>query len=307
MITAPAIFAMPAADYHADPCPNPSLSAGIAHTLLDRSPAHAKAACPRINGEENDAEDPTPEMDMGTALHAAILESRDIVAICDFPDWRKKEAQDARKLAREMGKVPMLAHRWAGAQYCIEAVKAQLEAHAAAPLLTLDGAAEQSMFWTEQTAAGPIWCRSRPDWINSDRRVLADLKCTGASAEPGAWGRRIYPEGMALRAAHYLRGARALGLPAERYLFVVVETAAPYGVSVIECAPDLLALGEQQAAAAREMWARCLRDDRWPAYPTSICAVEAPTWAHYREEERSMRAAQAGVLVDSRVVLGIGR
>lgn len=304
-ITEPDIFVMPADVYHGDPAPTPSLSAGLAHTLIDRSPAHAKAASVRLSGDEQEGGDPTSEMDMGTALHAAILENRDIVAICEFPDWRTKAAQEARKHAREMGKVPMLAHRWAGAQHAIQAIKMQLEAHTAAPLLTAkDGKPEQSMFWTESTSAGTIWCRSRVDWLSNDGRILCDLKCTGASAEPGAWGKRMWPEGMALRAAHYLRGARALGLPVERYLFVVCETDAPYGVSVIECSPELLAMGEEQAAEARETWARCLRDDDWPAYPLRVATVDAPSWASYAHEERKMRR---GVEVDSRVVLGIAR
>lgn len=317
MITEPDIFTISADAYHSDLAPTPSLSAGLAHLLIDRSPAHAKAASRRLSRdavEDGDDDAPeadakaTAEMEMGTALHAAILENRNIVAICEAPDWRTKAAQEARQHARAMGKIPMLAHRWAAAQPCIAAVKAQLAKHEAAPLLTAEhGDAEQSMFWTENTANGPIWCRARPDWISKDGRVLANLKCTGASAEPGAWGRRLYPEGHALGAAHYLRGARALGLPAERYLFCVVETKAPYSVSVIECAPDLLALGEQQAAEAREIWAHCLSTNHWPAYPTQICAVEAPAWAHYREAEREMRAGPPGVYVDSRVALGIAR
>jgi hypothetical protein len=38
-----------AVDYHADPCPEPSLSAHIAALLCARSPRHAWAAHPKLN------------------------------------------------------------------------------------------------------------------------------------------------------------------------------------------------------------------------------------------------------------------
>ena len=40
------IFTIPAADYHADPCEVPSLSASIASLLVNRSPFHAWSAIP---------------------------------------------------------------------------------------------------------------------------------------------------------------------------------------------------------------------------------------------------------------------
>nr|WP_246523726.1 PD-(D/E)XK nuclease-like domain-containing protein [Neoroseomonas eburnea] len=281
---------MPAARYHADPVAQLSLSASIAHILLSQSPAHARWAHPRLNPSWQDSE-PTTQQDEGTALHAAILENRGVVALCDFPDWRKKEAQEARRLARETGKVPILAHRWAEIEGTAAAVRAALRGHEVGDVLA-SGVAERVMVWREDTAAGPVWCRSRVDWLRATTAPIGyvwDLKTVGGSAEPGAWGKKLTSDGYALQAAFYLRGARALGLEPSGFRFIVVERDAPHGVSVCECAPDLMHFAEQQARAALELWGQCIHSGEWPSYPPRVAAVEAPSWAMMQWEERALR------------------
>ena len=51
------IHDIPPREYHADPCPAPSLSRSIAKLLVERSPAHAYAAHPRLGGPRNRAID----------------------------------------------------------------------------------------------------------------------------------------------------------------------------------------------------------------------------------------------------------
>lgn len=290
----PGLHNIPAAEYHADPCPEPSLSASIANVLLAQSPAHARWSHPRLNPEHEETE-PTTEMDVGTALHAAILENRSVVAVCDFDDWRKKEAQEARRMAREAGQVPILAKRWEVVQRVAEAARANLAAHEIGDVFGQPGFPERVMVWREDTAAGPVWCRSRVDWmpgaltpLDGGQHII-DLKTTGGSAEPGAWGKKLSNDGYAMQAAFYLRGARALGLRPAGFRFVVVEQDPPFGLSVCECAPDLTHFAEQQVKAALELWGQCLHGDRWPSYPPHVAHVEAPAWAMQTWEERALR------------------
>src|SRR5215831_5713580 len=49
MSVTPGVYAMPAAQYHADPCPTPSLSASIIKLICLDSPAHAWTAHPKLN------------------------------------------------------------------------------------------------------------------------------------------------------------------------------------------------------------------------------------------------------------------
>lgn len=48
-VTIGEIIRLPSAEYHADPAPEPSLSATLAKLLISRSPRHAWMASPRLN------------------------------------------------------------------------------------------------------------------------------------------------------------------------------------------------------------------------------------------------------------------
>ena len=50
-VACPGVYQLDALAYHADPCPVPSLSAGVAHTLLTQSPLHAKYCHPRLTAQ----------------------------------------------------------------------------------------------------------------------------------------------------------------------------------------------------------------------------------------------------------------
>ena len=294
-ITTPGFYAMPAAQYHADCCDKPSLSASVANVLLAQSPAHARHIHPRLNPALLPSV-PTPEMDEGSALHALILERQSIVAVCDFEDWRSKDAKSARQLARGTGKVPILRRRWDVLQSVAGAVRDALAAHEVGDVFAAPGFAEQVMCWREETPSGPIWCRSRVDWLPGQTKPLDggahiyDLKTVGGSAEPGAWGRKLSSDGYGLQAAFYLRGARALGTKPSGFRFVVVERDPPHGLSVVECAPDLMHFAEMQAQAAINLFAHHLYSGEWPAYPPLVASVEALPWMTAQWEERSLRA-----------------
>jgi hypothetical protein len=130
----PGIYTMPMADYLADPCPAPSLSGGLAHTLLTRSPLHAWHAHPRLNPNYQPS-DATPEQDEGTALHAAMLENVDLVEVMDFLDFRTKAAREAREAARQAGRIPIKRDRWEAIRGVGEAVREQLRNHECADIL----------------------------------------------------------------------------------------------------------------------------------------------------------------------------
>jgi hypothetical protein len=80
--------------YHADPCPEPSLSASLALRARDVDAGTRSALHPRLNpaAVAHQAE----HFDIGTVAHAAFLEGRDVVAILEFDDFRTKDARAAR-------------------------------------------------------------------------------------------------------------------------------------------------------------------------------------------------------------------
>ena len=100
------LCAMSAAEYHADPCPEPSLSSSIARLILSHSPLHAWTEHPRLNPNYKPEE--STKFDRGSAAHALLLEGEDRMAVIPFKDYRKDAAQEARDNARLAGKFPVL-------------------------------------------------------------------------------------------------------------------------------------------------------------------------------------------------------
>ena len=286
MIEAPGIYTIPMADYLRDPAPAPSLSGGMAHTLLTRSPLHAWTEHPRLNQRWEPSE-LTAEQEEGTALHALILESEDLIVPVDAENWRTKAAQEQRAAIRATGKIPLLAERATLLGAVADEVRDQLRHHHDAADCLTAGKPEQTMIWRD----GDVWVRNRVDWMDDDPRGwLTDLKTVATSAEPGAFGRKLVDSGYAVSAALYLMGARALGRKPAGYRWLVVERDPPHAISVVTMAPDLMDLAERQAMRALEIWRECMARDEWPAYPPRTAHIEAPAWALMRWEESEDRA-----------------
>lgn len=272
------VHTMTAADYHADQVADePSLSASIAHTLISGSPAHARAAHPKLNPHL--VRDEAERYDIGTAAHRIILEGHaDNIQIVYADDWRTNAAKELRDEARSNGQLPLLEKVWDEVSAMTEAALWQLAGHEAQPPLFTDGKPEQSLVWDE----GGVTCRARLDWLRDDHTAIDDLKTTSRSANPEAFSRHLFGIGSDVQAAFYLRGLEALtGVDAE-FRFVVVETAAPYALSVVSLGPAVMALANAKVDWAIRKWRECLAADNWPAYPNSVCWAELPAWEEAR-------------------------
>jgi hypothetical protein len=260
--------------YHADAvAEQPSLSASIAHRICSQSPAHARAAHPRLNPslirEESD------RFDLGNVAHAILLEGQAAVEVIDAPDWRTKDARERRDAARAVGKVPLLAHVLVEVDAMVAAVAEQLANHAAQPPLFTDGKAEQTLIWEEP---GGVVCRARLDWLRDDRATIDDLKTTSRSASPEAYSRNLFGVGGDVQAAFYARGVQELTGETPEFRWATVETSAPYALAVIAPGPDVLALGHSKVEHAIRVWRECLATDIWPGYPQQICWANAPDY-----------------------------
>lgn len=286
------IHDIPALQYHSDPCPEPSLSSGIARILLSQSPRHAWHAHPRLN-PDYEADDST-DFDIGQAAHQMMLrDSSKVIRVIDADDWRTKAAKEARAEAIAAGMLPLLREQAMRTAAMVRAVDHQLIGHEAEGAFT-NGKPEQTLIWQDE---GGIWCRARLDWLPGERRsplLLYDFK-TSYSANPDVWTRTLYNDDGDVQAAFYARGLEAvLGITDVRFRFVVVETAPPHCMSVIELEPSAVALARDRMGYAMRTWRECLRANKWPGYPTRVCHVETPQFVSYRWAERIEREKISG-------------
>jgi hypothetical protein len=275
MIDQPGIYAIPAAEYHADPCVEPSLSSSIAKMLCFDSALHAQHDHPRLNPQavHEDAE----HFDIGTAAHALLLEGGGNIEPIDFPDWRTKAAKEQRDAARAAGKTPLLAHVCQDVIAMVGALRAQLDRHTdGGDLMFTSGEAELTLIWIDEGT----WCRARTDWLRSEPFAIDDYKTTSASANPDTWTRTMFAAGFDLQAAWYLRGLRAL--TGERlddpatFRFCVQETFAPYAASVIALNPDAMILAEKKCLYALEKWREARATNDWRGYARRTAFATLP-------------------------------
>jgi PDDEXK-like domain of unknown function (DUF3799) len=281
IITQPGIYQMDAADYHADPVPEGSLSASGARRLLPpSSPATYKY-------QLDNPPPSTKAMELGTAAHMRILGEGPEIWVIDAPDWKTKRARDEADEARAAGQIPLLADTaekiWDMANV--------LRQHKTAAMLLQPGSGrpEQSIFWQDPTYQ--IWRRARPDWLpygNNGLIILSDYKTSGRSIHRDVFSKAVVDHGYAIQAAQYCDAVEATHPGVETwFVWIVQETAPPYQVVCYwakgpEADPDIIQYGQQQLQRAMEIYRDCQDSGVWPGHQPlqNIETIHLPRWAN---------------------------
>lgn len=256
-----------------------ALSSGLCNTLLAYSPAHAKYE------QENGGSDPSPESDIGIAIHDALLEGFDRIVSVAADDWRTKAAKDARDAARAAGKIPLLAHKVPQIQGAVDAALNHVEGSELSGIFRR-GKPEQTIVWKE----GAVLCKARPDWLTDERDVMLHVKSTSGSAEPSAWIRnQLTPAGYDLAALFYERAIEQhVDANTTLTVFLVVEQNPPHGCSLVALSPAMAELAARKVARAISIWQDCHAKNEWPCYSSQIAYADPPPWQLAAWEEREM-------------------
>ncbi|UOQ57211.1 PD-(D/E)XK nuclease-like domain-containing protein [Leucobacter allii] len=257
------VYGLPEAEYHA---PKDELSSTGAKLILD-APARFKHVVLDGNQEHKDS------YDLGSIVHAKVLGTGWGVEVLDFENWRTKASQEAKAAARAAGLIPMLRHEVEKPNAIAEAVLANRDA---AALFERDGASEVSAFATCPETG--VRVRARADRFCGP---IVDLKTTAGSAKPEDFARTAFKFGYDLQDAMYEDVFRWASGWDDEFKFVVVETRAPYLVSVCTLRSDFIDMGRDKALKARRVYAECMAAGIWPGYPSGEHVVEPPMAAVY--------------------------
>lgn len=292
-VPGPGLYRMPAAVYHADPCAEPSLSSGIARTLLDQTPRHAYAKHPRLGGT---AEDPrSRKLDLGSIAHELLTGHGKGIHVISatnkagepVENYLTKAAQEERDTAVAAGLTPVLPCDLSRAERMVKAVQSRLDSIPGARGAFWAGVGETVAVWRDP--AGP-WGRAMLDWIGPTPFEVWDLKTTSAGLSDRALATKI-DEGLDLQAAWYARGLMRLEPELAgrlRFRFVFVEACEPFECRVIELDGEQRHRGERKAVTAAVLFQDCLSRGVWPGYPPEISRVESRPWVTTAWEEREI-------------------
>jgi hypothetical protein len=224
-------------------------------------------------------------MDLGTAVHSAILEPDDFerrYIVRPKMDRRTKEGKAAYDdfLATygariDAGEIIEIADD-VREQAC--RIRDAVLNHPTAANLFVDGVAEDSFFWNDPETG--MLCKCRPDWLRNDG-IEVSLK-TARNASRREFNRDCVKYGYHLSTAFYRDGLDACGITTQPTVFVVVETDDPRPERVA-----VYTMCDYYIERGREMYRQGLdaihrtnsEPGAWKGYPVEIQTLECPTWA----------------------------
>lgn len=265
-----------------------ALSSGLIHTLLTQSPFHAR------HEQENPGE-PSAVSEIGTAIHDALLEGIDRIAVINPEDHRSKPNKNnpegaipvgwtnnairaARDTARAAGLIPMLPDAVTQVTGAVQAAKDFL---AKSELRGVFDSGDSEL--TVVSSEAGFLMKIRPDWLQG-RALMLHLKTTEGSAAPGAFARTVDNMGYDLSVAYYERVlASVTGVPC-RSVILAVEQNAPYGCALYDLDPAKSALAAARVQRAITIWQKCEASGKWPSYDTRVHSLEPKPWDLAAEE-----------------------
>lgn len=238
---------MPNEVYHAHP--EGVSSSGL--KLVERSPAHYRYQAARA---------PSRAMEIGTAVHAALLEPQvfadEYVLLKDVKDRRGSEYKAATKVhGTERVLVASEADQVAGMQ------EAVLSNPAMSKRLNAEGWRELSLFVRDPETG--VLVRVRYDLLTVSG-IAVDLKSC-QDARPEEFSKSIYNYAYDLSAALYTDAFQwATGNPIGAFEFAAVEKEMPHGHKLYLPDETLLQEGRRRYREALNLFAECERSGDWP-------------------------------------------
>jgi hypothetical protein len=267
-------------DYHADPCPEPSLSASLGKVLVNRSARAAQWKHPRLRpahlppAEEKWAD----QTNQGSVIHKLVLGRGKEVVEVDAKDWKTDASKHERSDIVVCGKLACLKSRLIEAK----AVAAELRPHVAS---LGEHATEVVLIWQDRATDGtPVWCRAMLDILN-EAGLIGDLKITAAELTDAFVARQVGSMSYDFSMAWYRRGLSILrpelaGRIKTRLIFA--ERNEPYDVFPLDLTEGNLHVADRQCQAAIDRFAACLTAGHWPGVAPKPRTLEIPDW-HQRQ------------------------
>ena len=234
--------------------------------LVHRSPAHYRYSAKR---------EATRAMEIGTAIHTAILEperfQEEYVLLRDVKDRRASEYKAAVKVhGSERVLVASEADAVAGMQESIAASVAAKTALADSPYKELSA-------FVEDPETG-VLLRARFDTLSS-KGASVDLKKT-RNAQPSEFAKSVYNYRYHVQAAMYSHVYELItGEPLKKFWFLAVEDQPPHCAMLYSLDDVSLLVGHEEYRADLAAYAEAVGSGDWRGYAEPVQEISLPSWA----------------------------
>jgi len=220
--------------------------------------------------------EPSAAMRLGTAVHAAVLERSSFHAeytVCpaECSDKRTKAYKDWAANV-DPAKTVLTDDEYLRIMQCTLAVEKNETARAILNAATM---VEKSFLYEDFLSGVP--CRVRFDALAGD--VVVDLK-TVSDGSADAFTSSVGKFNYHLQAAHYLEGLRTIDHARDwRFVFITVETAAPFRCRVFELCEQTMAFAAEQRASLLEDYKRRMATGDWSEpNENEVTVLSLPNW-----------------------------
>jgi hypothetical protein len=266
------------AEYHADPCPEPSASRSNIKEIATRTPRHAFIAHPRLNPAFERKED--DKFAIGTAGHSSILSRGKKIIVGNFKDYKTDAAKFWRDQAKANGLTPLLAEQAERVENMRAAVFEQLPDHGLGHLFDRDKGRAEVVAATIDPVGG--WSRCMFDWLEGDL-TATDIKVTEVDDfSPEGLGRHMSGMGYEFQHGFYERVLLRLYPELEgrfKMRFLFVEAKEPHAIMPMLLPADAIAKGRALVGLGMQRWAAAKAANFWPRYQGGDRLAEYPPWA----------------------------
>lgn len=265
-------------DYHK----GNGISSSNLKQLLDYVPE--RCAWNKLNPREA-----TPSMQLGTLVHAMILEpdsvEKEFAVMPDFQgSWQKTNPMKADFIAQNPNKTIVTK---ADYDTAIKMRDSAMRQTTVERLLGVDAVfvAESSAYWYQEIAENEwTMLKCRPDALCGNYRpFVVDLK-TGADATISGFQQAIIKYAYHLSAAMYMDGinqtpaiANYFGYSFTHFIWVVIENTPPYSAAIYQPDSKVMAMGRKLYEISQQRFAAA-KSNGWPGFLDEIQLIDLPPY-----------------------------
>lgn len=257
-------------DYHA----GPGVSKSHLDVIAEKSPLHYWH---KYVNAERVREEPTDAMQLGTAIHAAILEpdlftSEFVVAPAFNKRTKDGKAMFEAFCEENVGKQVLTPEDY---QTCL-AIRDRVHLNDVTAGLLTGGKSEQSFFARDAETGELIKCRF--DYLSDGMEWAVDVKST-RDASPRAFAKDAANLRYDIAPAWYFDTVRQLyGQTPRNWIWLCVEKTPPYAVGLYFAKPEDIERAHAQARRDFMTIVNCRMANDWPDYATTIEPLDFPAW-----------------------------
>ena len=220
--------------------------------------------------------------DLGTAVHAMVLEAERDLVIRGGADRRGNKWKELRAQAVAEGKTLLTDADYDRARAMSDSL---LNHPSCGRLLEAKGPAEASLFATHKSG---LRVKARPDKLsldaNSDGIVynIVDVK-TALDASPYGFQRQCFSLGYDLQAYHYTMIAKACGIKVRSFVFAAVEKEPPYAAHAHIVSNEVMQRAERIVNETLEQIAQAEKSNHYPTGWSDYTTIQLPSWIAAQE------------------------